>query len=237
MSLLQLKAIRGDRLWQVFSKGQHLRVEANQHVHGIDPFLKPFIEEALNQDERPAAIERMIRQLKREDPERFGHCGSVTATQLTNRRSVMKKNHEGVFAFDKISVIKAEAEKHIPTREEFYLTKSNLPAQITLGIHEQDVPNTLTGAVVIQYGLFYCCKAQLLDCAAYLQECRRLGLGVVLNSDFTFNLTKKRHIHGSLGGRTMVRQGDFMVHKYRPFVFALTCRESESSYQGMIECL
>jgi hypothetical protein len=130
-----------------------------------------------------------------------------------------------------------EAEKHIRTREEFDLMDANLPAQITLGVHEQDVTDTTTGAVVIQYGIFYCCKAQLLGCALYMNECRHLGLGVVLNSDFTFNMTKERYTHGSIGGRSIVRQGDFMVHKYRPFVFALTCRESESSYQGMIVSL
>ncbi len=61
--------------------------------------------------------------------------------------------------------MKSEAEKHIRTREEFDLMDANLPAQITLGVHEQDVTDTTTGAVVIQYGIFYCCKAQLLDCA------------------------------------------------------------------------
>ena len=60
---------------------------------------------------------------------------------------------------------------------------------------------------------------------------------ITLQGDHTFNYTRERWTHGSIGCSTLRRIREKMSRQFRPFVFCLVPTESELAYSSMLEGL
>jgi len=159
-SLCQLQVVKGKTQWNVFAKGQHLDVLSNKRQYGIDPLLLPLIEDALNKDALPGTIERLVRELKVKASHKYGRCQTPTSVQISNHRAVMRLTKSGVFAYQQISRVKEEFLKHIKSRGAFDAMDPHLPEQMTLGIVEEEVLDTIKNEMIIQYGVVYSAKGK-----------------------------------------------------------------------------
>ena len=152
--------MKGKAHWNVFAKGQHLDVESNKRSYGIDPLLLPLIEDALNKDALPSTIERLVRELKMKASTKYRRCITPISMQISNHRAVMKGSKKGVFAYHYISRVKEEFLKHVKSRGAFDAMDPHLPEQMTLGIEEVEVLDTIKNEMVIQYGVVYSAKGK-----------------------------------------------------------------------------
>jgi len=162
----------GTSSWHIRRRGHHLETDSAEvrRGHGIDPlFLRTVVVDMINRDYKPMQIVEACEQLKTNSvhSQALKDSKIPNITQISNYRSMMKKNFQGVFAFEHIDAVETEAKKYLRSKEEFDRLADDDPSQITLKVLNEFIRDTARGELVPQYAYTFTTKGNIVFHSSY----------------------------------------------------------------------
>ena len=105
---------------------------------------------------------------------------------------------------------------------------------IVLARHSSQFKDNETGNNLDSEGFVYSCKGLLNNMWRQVDGC---GEAIAVSTDTTFNLLTEGWCLYSIGCRSLVRTGETLRQKYRPFAFLLSRTERGDGYELLFESL